>query len=322
MKLKKEYIILGVVIVGLVLYLVFHKTDRSQYELPALPEVSSKDISKLEIERSEGTVTLSKKDNRWHIAPKSYPADTGTVDDMLDVLEEMSLTALASESESYSRYDLHGEKKIRVRAWVGETLGREIEIGKAVPTYQHTFVHLIDDPNIYHASGNFRYKFEKTVERLRDKTALAVEKAQIQTMQVTRGDSTRAFSLGSIPVDITGSGDEGDKDAEPAETKLEWMTADNQKADQTTIDSLLGILTRLKCDAYQDTDEKDDTRTPAYRIEVGGAKSAVLSIFEKPDEDSDQYPAVSSDNDYPFLLSESQGNNIIEKVDKLLEPSE
>lgn len=323
MKIRKEYMILGVVIIALVLYLVFHETDRAQYELPALPKVASKDINKLEIQQSNITIILSKKDNRWYIAPKNYPADNSTVSGMLDALEELTLTALASESKSYSRYDLGAEKKIHAKAWIGETLAREIEIGKAVPTYQHTFIHLIDDPNVYHASGNFRNKFDKTVEQLRDKAVLSIEREQIRTIRVAKGEDTKTFTLGTIPVDITKSEDGKESDAAGSpEAKMEWMTADNRKADQTTIDSLLGMLTRLKCDAYQDTEEKDDSINPSHLIEISGAKSATLSIFAKEDKDADRYPAVSSDNDYPFFLSGFQGNNILEKIDTLLESSE
>ena len=317
--MKKEYMILGVVIIALILYLVFHETDRAQYELPDPANVASKDISKLEIRQSDSTITLNKRDNRWYIAPKDYPADTGTVSGMLDALGELTLTALASESKSYFRYDLGAEKKIYAKAWIGETPVREIEIGKAVPTYQHTFVHLIDDPNVYHADGNFRTNFDKTVEQLRDKTVLSVEKKQVQMVRVAKGEDTIVFTLSSIPVDIAESGDGKDKDLGSPEPKMEWMTADNRKADQTTIDSLLGMLTHLKCDTYQDTEEKGDETKASYRVEVSGAKSAVLSIFDKNEDEAARHPAVSSDNDYPFFLSESQGNTIIEKIDTLLE---
>ena len=53
MKLKKEYVALGVVIVALVLYLVLHKTNREQYQLPVLPEVAAKDINRIEIKQAD-----------------------------------------------------------------------------------------------------------------------------------------------------------------------------------------------------------------------------------------------------------------------------
>ena len=39
---------------------------------------------------------------------------------MLDVIEELTLTALVSESKNYVRYDLSHDEKITVKAWKGK----------------------------------------------------------------------------------------------------------------------------------------------------------------------------------------------------------
>jgi len=320
MKLKKEYIILGLVILALVLYLVFHKTDRALYQLPALPEVAGKDIDRLDIKLADRSVELNKKDNRWRIAPADYLAETSQVDGMLDALEELMLTALVSESKSYARYDLSDDRKITVTAWDGDTEKRRIDIGKAAPTYQHTFVLLTDDPNIYHASGNFRSKFDKTVEKLRDKTVLSFEKKQVQSLRVTKGDKTRTFALSTPSVDIAADQekDNAEGSAPSSGPGMEWMTEDNEKADESTIDSLLTQLERMKCDAYQDNETKDDLGKAPCRIELGGATARVLALYDKGEGEESRHPAASSDNDYPFYLSDYQGKNILEKIDKLL----
>jgi len=36
-----------------------------------------------------------------------------------------------------------------------------------------------------------------------------------------------------------------------------------------------------------------------------------LAVFEKTNEDRKNYPATSSENDYPFLLHESQVNSFM-----------
>ena len=322
MKLKKEYVILGVVIVALVLYLALHKTNREQYQLPVLPEVAAKDINRIEIKQADEALVLSKKDNKWYIAPKDYPAETNTVDGMLDVLEELTLTALVSESKSYFRYELGEEKKIAVSAWAGEALSRRFDIGKAAPTYQHTFVLLAGDPNIYHAGGSFRYKFDKTADKLRDTTVLSLDKKQVQSIRLAKGDQSQTFTLSTMPVEITKSGDAPDKDPTPPAPKMEWMTPDNEPADQPAIDSLLTMLSRLKCDTYRQNENKDDFADSLYRVEISGVKPASLSILAKDDTADNKYPAVSSDSDYPFYLSESQGKSILEKIDNLLAPPE
>jgi len=43
-----------------------------------------------------------------------------------------------------------------------------------------------------------------------------------------------------------------------------------------------------------------------------------LSVFEKTDEDAKNYPATSSENDYPFLLPDWQVNNFMKNPEEFL----
>ena len=100
MKIKKEYIILLAIILLLTLYLIFHKEDRTHYKLPEVPEIVEADITKIELVQ-ESSIVMNRKDNSWRITPQGYLADKNMVSDMLDTIEELSLTDLVSESESY-----------------------------------------------------------------------------------------------------------------------------------------------------------------------------------------------------------------------------
>ena len=91
MKIKKEYIILAIIIVALSVYLVMRRGDRTLYELPEMPQVSQKEITRLEITKGKTIIDLNKKDNSWQIAPKEYPADADKVNSMLDNIEETYL---------------------------------------------------------------------------------------------------------------------------------------------------------------------------------------------------------------------------------------
>ena len=105
MKIKKEYIILILIIVVLSVYLFMRKTDRTLYELPVLPEISKKEISKIEISKGETSIVLNKKDDQWYIGPQQYIANKNKIDSMLDVFEKLTLTVSVSESKNYVRYD-------------------------------------------------------------------------------------------------------------------------------------------------------------------------------------------------------------------------
>ena len=55
MKIKKEYVILVVIIVALSLYLILRDRDRTHYQLPTVSKIAGKDISKIEILTPDAT---------------------------------------------------------------------------------------------------------------------------------------------------------------------------------------------------------------------------------------------------------------------------
>ncbi|MDY6838274.1 MAG: DUF4340 domain-containing protein [Thermodesulfobacteriota bacterium] len=319
MKVKKEYIILGAVIVALSVYLVFHDPDRTHYELPTIPEMAEVDISKIEISKAGTTIVLNKKDDQWYIAPEGYLVDTHRVEAMLDGMETLTVTALVSESESFGRYDLDSDKKIAVKAWQGETLKRSFDVGKTASSFQHTFVKLSGDDRVYHGRGNFRDQFDQTVDGLRDKTVMAFDQKDIQEIQMTKGKETFAFKRTEIPVEVTA----GEKDAEAApssegEAKMIWQTADGKEGDEAKIDRFLNTLSNLRCEKYIDDKKKEDFTDPICTAQLKGMEEYTLSIFTKKDKDANQYPAISSENDYPFLLPKWQADNLMKKPDDML----
>ena len=89
MKLKKEYVVLAAVIMALLSYLSLRQSDRTHYKLPELPEVAADQISRLEIKTADASIVLNKKDNKWFVGPKDYPADAGKVSEMLNVVKSL-----------------------------------------------------------------------------------------------------------------------------------------------------------------------------------------------------------------------------------------
>jgi len=305
MKIKKEYIILTAVIAALVLYLAFRKTDRAHYELPDIPKIDGKTITKLELENAGKTTVLNKKDATWHLGPEAYPADTKTVDDMLEVIASLAVTALVSESENYVRYDLN-EKKIAVKAWAGETLKREFDIGKPASTYQHTFVRLKGDPNVYHARGYFRRQFDHTADDLRDKTVLSFKKDDITEIEVLTEGKTIAISRKEASETKDTDKDASKKPADDAAKKTVWQTADGKTAETEVVEKFISYFSDLACEGYIEGTKKEDFKDPVHSITLKGDSEHSLSVFSKNNPDEKDNPAVSSQNAYPFLLSDSK----------------
>ncbi|MDY6954927.1 MAG: DUF4340 domain-containing protein, partial [Thermodesulfobacteriota bacterium] len=279
------------------------------------------EISKIEISKAGTTMVLNKRDDKWYIAPEGYLVDTQKVEAMLDGMETLAVTALVSESESFGRYDLDDDKKITVKAWQGETLKRNFDVGKAASSFQHTFVKLSGDDRVYHGRGNFRSQFDQTVDGLRDKTVLSFDQKEIQGIQVTKGQDIIAFKRGQVPVEVKAS-KEDDAEASPSPHegvgKMVWQTADGKAGDGARIDRLLDTLSNLGCEKYIDEKKKEDLTDPIWTVQVQGAKEYTLSVFAKKDEDANNYPAISSENDHPFLLPKWQADRLMKKPDDMI----
>jgi len=322
MKVKKEYIILALVIIALSAYLVMRTSDRTQYQLPDVAPVAGNDISKLQITRDKTIVELIKKDDQWYIAPQEFPADMGKVEGMLDALENLTLTVLVSESKNYSLYDLGEDKRINVKAWQEQTLMRDVDLGKTASSFRHTFVKTAGDERVFHARGNFRNDFDLSVDDLRDTLILTLNPADIQQFEVTKDQQPLTLNKTQAPVVVDGT-----QSAKPAETapeavKPSWQAADGRPVDEAVVQQVLNTVSNLRCEKFLNDRSKDEFTSPLFTLRVKGAQEHSLSIFAKAAETDTDYPAVSSGSQYPFLLAGSQVDRIMKDPIKAPETPE
>jgi hypothetical protein len=320
MKLKKEYILLSIVIIMLSVYLIMRTSDRTQYELPEVPTVAAGEISKLQITRDKVDVSITKQDEKWYIGPDRWPADENKIKDMLKAIESLTLTALVSESRNYSLYDLDSEKKINVKAWSGESLKRDVDLGKTASSFRHTFVKTAGDDRVYHARGNLREDFEVTKDHLRDKIVLSIDTAEIQQIKVTRDQQTLTLSKTQIPVKIEGDQSEKKAETSPKPAQPVWQAADGRQVEEAVIKQILDGVASLRCEKFINDRQKSDFSSPSLRLQLKGAQEYSLSIFPKANEKDTDYPAVSSGSDYPFLLSQAQVDRLMKNPIKEEKP--
>ena len=322
MKLKKEYIILILIIIGLSAYLLMRSSDRSLYQLPELEGLQQSEISKIEISQGGNSFILKKRDNQWYLEPAGYLADEIKVNAMLNVFEALALTALVSESEDYNRYDLHAEKRISVKAWQQTTLKRNFDIGKAASSFRHTFVRLNGDSRVFHAGDNFRSKFDFTIEDLRDKTVLSFKTTDIQQIEVIKDAHSAKLVRSKVPVKPV-AGQQQKADTAPAPVvKFEWQNEDGQKGNESKLNQLLTTLGNLKCADYINDRQKDTFSAPIYAVKLKGMQDYQLEIFTRLQTDDKKYPAISSESDYPFWLSENKVQQIMINPAEMIKTSE
>ena len=324
MKLKKEYIFIALAIVLLVGYLSVRETDRTEYRLPAITKVAASEITRIEIARQEGSVALEKKESTWRIQPQAYPADSGKVTAMLDDLEKLSLTVLVSESKSYSRYDLEPDKAIRVKAWAGDELKRDIQIGKTAPTFQHTFVRVGEAPEVYHAQQNLKTAFDQTADKLRDKTILAFNLEEVTEIAITKeGKQTviRKSETAPPPTASAAAPADGAPPADAAAVKpaeVQWLTDQGKPADLSKMNRLLSSLSRLSCESYIEGKSAADFSNQVSSFVIKGKKDYTLTLYAKTEKDATNYPASSSETGSVFTLSDRQAEPLTADPETLI----
>ena len=315
MKIKKEYIILILIIVGLGGYLLMRSSDRTLYQLPELAGLEQKQITQIEILNNNDSIRLKKKGNQWYFEPAGYLADTNKVNAMLNVFEALTLTALISDSKDYNRYDLNDEKRITVKAWQQEALKRNFDIGKPASSFRHTYVRLDGDSRVYHARDNFRGQFELTADNLRDKNVLSFTSTDIQEVHITADKVSSKWVRSQIPLTPQQKSSEA---APPVAVKFEWRDSDGNMGDDQKMSRLLTTLGSLKCTDYINDRRKDAFSAPIYALKLKGARDYQLDIFAKLQTEDKNYPAISSESDHPFLLSDSQVQQIMVTPEKMI----
>lgn len=296
MKIKKEYVILAVVIFTLTGYLLVRKSNRVHYTLPTTPTIAENAITGFELQMGDKKITLIKKNDAWLIKPGDYPADKGKIERLIASVTGFSLNTLISESGDYQRYDLTDDKKVAVKVLGKNGPLFSFAVGKHAPTFQHTFVAIDDDKKVYLANGNFRSDFEQSAEDLRDKHVLTFSKDKLSAIEITDGGKTVNLTKKAVEKK------EAKEKTKPEAVAAQWTEEDGRKVPKAAMNDFISELTGLQCDSYVEGKKKADFKEPILVIALKGDKESTLSIFEKSDKKADSYPAISSTNDFPFYL--------------------
>ncbi|VVS91565.1 DUF4340 domain-containing protein [Desulfoluna spongiiphila] len=298
--MKKEIIILLALIVALSAYLFMRDTDGTSYELPVLDTVSAGDVDRMEIKTKTKTLLFEKQGETWTVDLEGFPAKQDQVTKLVETAGDLTLTAMVSEAESYSRYDLGPDTAKTILLYKGENLLRNVTVGKAAPSMGHTFVTIEGDKKVYHAKGNFTSQFTADPERFIDKTVFNLVPAEVTTLAVNMGDTSTTLSRATEPAEA---------DAAP---KAVWKDQDGVTLEAEKVDTLIASLSRLSCDTWML--EKKQDASPALTLTLTTDRPYTLELFG----DAPMH-GTATDRDLGFTLSETKGAEIISAVKALTE---
>jgi hypothetical protein len=316
--MRREYIVLGAVIVALVLYIAFKNTNRTHYELPKIAQIDKPAITKIVISRGDSTLTLERRNDTWFIDPQAYPADQSAVDRMLDALAKFRLATLVSESKNYTQYDLDGTGRIGIEVFGGADRLLQLDIGKLASTYRHTYVRLEGNDNVYQAEDNLRQPFEIERARLRDRTVSRFDKETVTAVTFAEAGgapfTVRTNEKSPVPVP------NGTDSTAVAATAPGWRSEDGRPARTDALTAILNTCANMQCESFLEGVKKTDLANPIFTLTIESDRPVTIEIFKKRSAEENKYPAVSSQSDYPFFITEYAAKQLMKKPVDILEP--
>jgi hypothetical protein len=326
--MKKEYLVLLALILGLSAYLFFRDADKIEYELPAIPHMAKNTITQIEIIKDGKTLMVTQEGGKWGIGEKHYAADSNKMEAMLKTIENFKLTAMVSEAKDYGRYNLTDDTKITVKAKDKDGKILEIDLGKPAGTHRHSFVKLPGDPRVFHGSGNLREVFDMDADALRDKVVLQFNPDEITGITLKNKEKSLVLTLKTVAAKeepVAQAGEKSEKDKAVAEKGLskkketkKWETADGEVVNEPEIQSLISELSNLRCETFISDKTKEDYTSPLYTIDLTGSTPYSVALFDLQSKEAEKFPGVSSASPEPFVLPKWVAEKIMPEFSKVL----
>lgn len=301
---KKLLISLGAIAV-LVLYIVFSGRQKSA----DVPDLAWKDaLTDIRITAPDTSLHLYQKDGKWVVGDAAYPADSNAADNIKKKLEELKIDDLISRQGFLEKYDLVPDKCIKVEAMNDNRVFRTVCFGKTGSTGRHTYITVDNSNEVYQAQGVFNNLLNKTVDQMRDKNIMKVDREAVMSFEVKHGG--KLFVLNKTKQEKKQTPPAGkEKDAqEPADPKKAfedvWICKGYEKItlDKNKVKRFLSGLDPLRAAGYPDVDQKALGPVKAVVKIKAFDKDMEVKIYSKKSDKN--YLATASESPYVFTLDE------------------
>jgi len=271
--MKKEWIIIGIIILLGAAYLLFKPSGRIGYKSPQWDTWTSEEVQSLEY-GSAGTIKLQKQQDNWMVGDPARLANQSKVDSILTAVEKLMVLDMVSQAEHYQPYDLQ-EDKAKHLLIQGEERSLELWYGKKASTGGGTYARFPDRPEVFIIRGDWNRLLPEKVNDLRDKNVLAFAPEMVKEVQIRTEDKELTLK----------------KEGE------DWFDGQSMFTRSADFNDQLIILSRLMCKEYA---------SPSF---IG---NSVLEIETETDwlkvytYEEGSYLAQSSQSSDTFVLEASQ----------------
>ena len=248
------------------------------------------------IKKGDGTeIKVFKEADAWFVSDKKYPVDESTATQLIaDISSLKILETVSSSASDRERYGLDESAAVTASLYKDGKLLRTVEVGKASPTAQQTYITVDGSKDILLSSGAITSNFAQGVNDIRSKKVYSVD-----VMKVTAAEaSTPADGVFSV--------------FRNAEDNT-WLGGDSSK-----VSSWISNISSLNVQSWA------DDNTPIPQTEAGSVKltaeGRIIEIHVYETDDESKYLCTSSETPYPFYLSSYSAEKYIKSaVDFLTE---
>lgn len=328
-KVKKEYLVLLIIVIGLSLYLVTKDDNGGDIEIPELKEINKDSIQKIEINSSKGNLSLKVNKKVWSLEPEGYPVLENKTETMVKLLSKTDISDLISRAEKYDKFGLGKKNRTVVKAIGEKGALRELTIGNNAESGNRTFIKLKDDKIIYQARGNYKDSFNIGKDDIINKKIFNFNSSDI--VELIYEKDNKAYHFVKIDEneltkkkleDKDKKKDKKDikKEAPKDEKKLVWVNeSDKKKVNGTEIDSFLSKNSNINCEKFFKKKENKDKKGFINIVFIDKTKRKyTLNIYKELNEKKEEiFKLTSSDSSFIFSLSKNDMESINIDPEKL-----
>jgi len=288
--MKKEWIIIGALILLGVVYLVFKPDGRVKYEIPQWDGPEKSEITDIYYGSGEEK-HLRIEDEQWVVGEPARNLKEGKGESILNALMRLRATDLVSQAEVYENYDLDDSHAVKVRVLAGDK-EYSFRFGKKASISHGTYGLLPGDKGVFILTDDWNSLLPEDPNELRDKKVLSFDSTAIDR-----------FLIRSVTED---------RKVEFKKNDGQWELDGQAYEDADTLEMRLSVLGNLNCQTYMDS----GTYTGDGQWEIllsGGSDEWSLQIYEEKDN---SYICRSSQSEDAFTISAYQLRNTLSLLDE------
>lgn len=231
------------------------------------------------ITKGDGTeIKVFKEGDAWFVSDKKYPVDESTATSLItDISSLKILETVSSSASDRERYGLDESAAVTASLYKDGKLLRTVEVGKASPTAQQTYITVDGSKDILLSSGAITSSFAQGINDIRSKKVYSVD--------VTKVTAAEASTPADGSVSLFRNAEDNT-----------WLGGDSSK-----VSSWVSNISTLSVQSWADDNAVlPQTEAGSVKLTADG-KTIEVHVYETDDES--KYICTSSETPYPFYLS-------------------